>query len=32
MFSWITGSGILREEILDQDAAALEAYYNGGVS
>lgn len=27
IFSWITGSGILREEILDRDAAALEAYY-----
>jgi len=27
MFSWITGSGVLREEILDRDAAALEAYY-----
>jgi outer membrane protein insertion porin family len=27
MFSWVTGSGILREEILDRDAAALEAYY-----
>ncbi len=27
MFSWLTGSGILREEILDRDAAALEAYY-----
>lgn len=27
MFSWMTGSGILREEILDRDAAALEAYY-----
>ncbi len=27
MLSWITGSGILREEILDRDAAALEAYY-----
>lgn len=26
-FSWMTGSGILREEILDRDAAALEAYY-----
>lgn len=25
--SWITGSGILREEILDRDAGALEAYY-----
>lgn len=27
MFSWLTGSGILREEILDRDASALEAYY-----
>lgn len=27
MLSWVTGSGILREEILDRDAAALEAYY-----
>lgn len=27
MFSWVTGAGILREEILDRDAAALEAYY-----
>lgn len=27
MFSWVTGTGILREEILDRDAAALEAYY-----
>jgi outer membrane protein insertion porin family len=27
MFSWITGTGVLREEILDRDAAALEAYY-----
>ncbi|MDQ7032590.1 MAG: outer membrane protein assembly factor BamA [Desulfonauticus sp.] len=26
-FSWITGSGILKEELLDRDAAALEAYY-----
>ena len=25
--SWMTGSGVLREEILDRDAAALEAYY-----
>lgn len=25
--SWITGTGVLREEILDRDAAALEAYY-----
>ena len=27
MLSWMTGSGVLREEILDRDAAALEAYY-----
>lgn len=27
ILSWITGSGVLREEILDRDAAALEAYY-----
>jgi outer membrane protein insertion porin family len=27
ILSWVTGSGILREEILDRDAAALEAYY-----
>ncbi|EPR37475.1 Outer membrane protein assembly factor yaeT [Desulfovibrio sp. X2] len=27
MFSWITGSGILKEEMLDRDAAVLEAYY-----
>jgi outer membrane protein insertion porin family len=26
-FSRITGSGVLREEMLDRDAAALEAYY-----
>jgi outer membrane protein insertion porin family len=26
-FSWLTGSGILREELLERDAAALEAYY-----
>ncbi|HDQ41005.1 MAG TPA: outer membrane protein assembly factor BamA [Desulfonatronum sp.] len=25
--SWITGKGILREELLERDAAALEAYY-----
>ncbi|MGM0645812.1 MAG: outer membrane protein assembly factor BamA [Thermodesulfobacteriota bacterium] len=28
MFSWITGRGVLKEELLDRDAAALEAYYN----
>ena len=27
MFSWITGKGILREELLDRDAAAIEAHY-----
>jgi outer membrane protein insertion porin family len=27
LLSWITGSGVLREEILERDAAALEAYY-----
>ncbi len=27
MFSWLTGSGILKEELLDRDAAAIEAYY-----
>ncbi len=26
-FSWITGKGILKEELLTRDAAALEAYY-----
>jgi outer membrane protein insertion porin family len=26
-FSWLTGKGILREELLDRDAAAIEAYY-----
>lgn len=25
--SWITGKGILREELLDRDAAAIEAFY-----
>lgn len=25
--SWITGKGILREELLDRDAAAIEAHY-----
>ncbi len=28
LFSFLTKSGILREELLDRDAAALEAYYN----
>ncbi|WP_084184761.1 outer membrane protein assembly factor BamA [Desulfonatronum thiodismutans] len=27
LFSWLTGTGILREELLERDAAALEAYY-----
>ncbi|MFO7803639.1 MAG: outer membrane protein assembly factor BamA [Desulfovermiculus sp.] len=27
LFSWMTGGGVLREEVLDRDAAALEAYY-----
>ena len=27
IFSWLTGSGVLKEEMLDRDAAALEAYY-----
>ncbi|WP_291322327.1 outer membrane protein assembly factor BamA [Desulfonatronospira sp.] len=27
IFSWLTGRGILREELLDRDVAALEAYY-----
>ncbi|MFW6388453.1 MAG: outer membrane protein assembly factor BamA [Desulfohalobiaceae bacterium] len=26
-FSWITGRGVLKEELLDRDAAALEVYY-----
>ncbi len=25
--SWITGSGVLKEELLDRDAAAIESYY-----
>ena len=25
--SWLTGTGVLKEELLDRDAAALEAYY-----
>jgi len=28
MFSWITNTGVLKEELLDRDAAAIEAYYN----
>ncbi|MBG0777091.1 MAG: outer membrane protein assembly factor BamA [Desulfovibrionaceae bacterium] len=27
IISWITGSGVLKEELLERDAAALEAYY-----
>jgi len=27
MFSWLTGTGVLKEELLDRDAAAIEAYY-----
>lgn len=27
LLSWLTGKGILREELLERDAAALEAYY-----
>ncbi len=27
LFSWVTGSGVLNEELLDRDAAALQAYY-----
>ncbi|TVQ98512.1 MAG: outer membrane protein assembly factor BamA [Desulfovibrionales bacterium] len=27
LFSWLTGRGVLREELLERDAAALEAYY-----
>lgn len=27
LFSWITGSGVLNEELLDRDTAALQAYY-----
>ena len=26
-WSWVTGSGVLKEEMLERDAAALEAYY-----
>ncbi|WP_052507021.1 outer membrane protein assembly factor BamA [Desulfonatronovibrio magnus] len=26
-FSWLTGRGVLREELLDRDAAAIEAHY-----
>ncbi len=26
-YSWITGTGVLKEEYLERDAAALEAYY-----
>ncbi len=27
LFSWITGSGVLNEELLDRDASALQSYY-----
>ncbi len=27
IFSWLTGRGILREELLDRDVAAMEAFY-----
>jgi outer membrane protein insertion porin family len=27
-FSWLTGKGVLKRELLDRDAAALEAYYS----
>ncbi len=27
LFSWLTGSGVLKEEMLDRDVAAIEAYY-----
>jgi len=27
IFSWLTGRGVLREELLDRDVAALEAFY-----
>lgn len=26
-WSWVTGSGVLKEEMLERDAAAIEAYY-----
>lgn len=26
-FSWVTGSGVLKEELLNRDASALEAFY-----
>lgn len=26
--SWVTNSGVLKEELLDRDAAAIQAYYN----
>jgi len=28
MFSWITQTGVLKEELLERDSAALAAYYN----
>ena len=27
LFSWLTGGGVLKEELLNRDAAALEAFY-----
>ncbi len=27
IFSWLTGRGVLREELLDRDVAAMEAFY-----
>jgi outer membrane protein insertion porin family len=27
LFSWITGSGVLKEELLERDTAVIEAYY-----
>lgn len=27
IFSWLTGSGVLKEEMLERDVAAIEAYY-----
>lgn len=27
LFSWLTGSGVLKEELLERDTAAIEAYY-----
>lgn len=28
MLSWITNTGVLKEELLDRDASAIEAFYN----